>query len=454
MATSSAGTVAQGMSRRRLARAVPAAVGLPAAFLGACSRTGASSSTAGTTPGPAAASRGPVTLRLDYRTESWIADRARALTLAYPSITVDLVADTGYDKLLVLAAAGELGDVWWASTGQGSYFELVGTGHALALDDTIKRDKYDLKQFYPQAIEQAMLDGKQYGMPEGLHPGGCALYYNASLFEQAGVKTPTVDWTVNEFVDAARQLTRPGQGQWGMVFADPIYARIAAWLRTFGAEWLSPATFGKQPVFDSPAAMQAWQWLFDLPHKHRVAPVKGVDKASFTDGNVAMLFGEFHLNAAPTNSMRVQIGDKFKLDATLVPKGPTGRRGTHAHVNMWSTNVETKHPDEAWLLQKWLANKDSAMARGEDTNSPGSRIDAWNDPHFTSRPMYQVFKKVVEDGPGPMAMPWNFQMVAIDTLTQKSFEPFWTGQQAPQQLISAAKGEYRQLLDRPRPGAR
>ena len=36
--------------------------------------------------------------------------------------------------------------------------------------------------------------------------------------------------------------------------------------------------------------MQAWQWLWDLPHKHRVAPIRGQEKASFTDGNVAMLF--------------------------------------------------------------------------------------------------------------------------------------------------------------------
>ena len=400
-----------------------------------------------------APAKGPVTLRLNYRNEPWIVERAKAFTAANPSVTVDLAADSGYEKLLVLAAAGDLGDVYWASTGQGSYFELAGPGHAMELDATIKRDRYDLKQFFPQAIEQTKLDGKQYGMPEGIHPGGCALYFNASLFEQAGVKPPTADWTVDDFVSAARQLTRPGH--WGVVFADPIYARLAAWLRTWGGEWLDPPTFGKKVAFDTPRALQAWQWLWDLPHRHRVAPIRGQDKASFTDGNVAMLFGEFHLNAAPTNSMRRAIGDKFKLDATLVPKGPAssgGRRGSHAHVNMWSTYARTKHPDEAWQLQKWYANKDSAMARGEDTNSPGSRLDAWNDPYFTARPMYPVFKKLVEDGPGPMAMPWNLQMVAIDTTTQKLFDPFWKGEQGPQQLIAAVKGDYQQLLDRPRPG--
>ena len=433
-----------GATRRRVAVWTGLAVGGSALLASACGRA--------TQEAPAAArpSKGPVTLRVNYRTEQWIVDRAKAFTAANPTVTVDLVADSGYEKLLVLAAAGDLGDVYWASTGQGSYFELAGTGHAMELDTLIKRDKYDLKQFYAQAIEQARLDGKQYGMPEGIHPGGCALYFNLNLFQQAGIKPPSLDWTVDDLVNAARQLTR--SGQWGLVFADPIYARLAAWLRTWGAEWLDPPTFGKKAVFDTPKAMQAWQWLWELPHKHRVAPIKGQDKASFTDGNVAMLFGEFHLNAAPTNSMRKSIGDKFKLDATLVPKGPGGKRGDHAHVNMWSTYVKTKHPDEAWLLQKWYANKDSAMARGEDTNSPGSRPDAWNDPYFTARPMYQVFKKVVEDGPGPMAMPWNFQMVAIDTMTQKLFEPFWTGQQGAQQLIAAIKGEYQQLLDRPRPG--
>jgi hypothetical protein len=74
--------------------------------------------------------------------------------------------------------------------------------------------------------------------------------------------------------------------------------------------------------------------------------VRGVDKAAFTDGNVAMLSGEFHLNAAPTNAMRRQI----------------------------------------------------------------------------------------------------------DALTQRKFEPFWTGQEGPQQVIATARGLYQQLLDRPRPG--
>jgi ABC-type glycerol-3-phosphate transport system substrate-binding protein len=342
-----------------------------------------------------------------------------------------------------------LGDVYWASTGQGSYFELAGTGHAMQLDQVIKNDKFDLRQFYPHAMDQAKLDGKIYGLPEGIHPGGVALYFNVTLFEQAGIKPPSLDWTVDDFVAAARRLTGPGQ--WGAVLAQPIYARLASWLRTWGADFLDPPTFGKKVMIDTPRAIQAWQWLYDLHHRHRVAPIKGVDRASFTDGNVGMLYGEFHLNAAPTNSMRRSIGDKFKLDATLVPKGPGGKRGSHAHVNMWSVYTRTKNPDDAWRLMKWYANKDSAMARGEDTNSPGSRLDAWNDPYFTSRPMYTIFKKVVEEGPGPMAMPWNLQMVEIDQLSQRVLDPLWTGTQAPQQLIAAVKGEYQQLLDRPRP---
>src|SRR5262245_16337089 len=386
----------------------------------------------------------PVTLRLNYRTEQWIVDRATAFSGAYPWITLDLVANSGYEKLLVLAAAGDLGDVYWASSGQGSYFELAGQGHALALDPIVKRDKFDLKQFFPHAVEQARLDGTLFALPEGIHPGGVGLFYNSSPFEQAALKPPTLDWTVDDLLAAAQRLTAPGR--WGVQYGT-VYWQLVPTLRSFGGEFMDPPTFGKRAVLDGPKAMPAWQFYYDLAHKHRVAPVKGADKVSFTDGNLAMLYAEISNSGA---TLPRQIGDRFKVDATLIPKGPGGKRGSQAHVNMWSTHAKTKHPDEAWLLQKWYAGKDSAMARGEDTNSPGSRLDAWNDPHFTSRPMYSVFKKLVEEGPGPMAMPWNLKMLEMEQLSGKVLEPLWAGRQAPQQLIAAVKGEYQALLDRPR----
>jgi ABC-type glycerol-3-phosphate transport system substrate-binding protein len=151
-------TQAAGATRRRVVTWTGLAVGGStgsALLAAACGRA--------TQEAPPAAqpSKGPVTLRLNYRTEQWIVDRAKAFTAANATITVDLAADSGYEKLLVLAAAGDLGDVYWASTGQGSYFELAGTGHAMALDPLIKRDKYDLKQFYAASLEQARLDGRQ-----------------------------------------------------------------------------------------------------------------------------------------------------------------------------------------------------------------------------------------------------------------------------------------------------
>ena len=386
----------------------------------------------------------PVTLRLNYRTEQWIVDRATAFSVAHPWITLDLVANSGYEKLLVLAAAGDLGDVYWASSGQGSYFELAGLGHAMGLDPIVKRDKYDLKQFFPHAIEQARLDGTLFALPEGIHPGGVGLFYNSSLFEQAALKPPTLDWTVDDLVSAAQRLTAPGR--WGVQYGT-VYWQLVPTLRSFGGEFMDPPTFGKRAVLDGPKAMQAWQFYYDLAHKHRVAPVKGVDQVSFTGGNLAMLYAEISNSGA---TLPRQIGDRFKVEATLIPRGPGGKRGSQAHVNMWSTHAKTKHPDEAWLLQKWYASKDSAMARGEDTNSPGSRYDAWNDPHFTSRPMYGVFKRLVEEGPGPMAMPWNLKMLEMEQLSGKVLEPLWAGTQAPQQLVAAAKGEYQALLDRPR----
>jgi ABC-type glycerol-3-phosphate transport system substrate-binding protein len=76
-----------------------------------CVVVAAACGTAETTSPVPKAERQPVTLRLNYRTEQWIVDRAKQFTEANPSISVDPVANSGYEKLLVLAAAGDLGDV-------------------------------------------------------------------------------------------------------------------------------------------------------------------------------------------------------------------------------------------------------------------------------------------------------------------------------------------------------
>jgi multiple sugar transport system substrate-binding protein len=395
---------------------------------------------------PANRARPPATLRLNYRTEKWIPERVKEFADAHPWITVEPIPNSGYEKLLVMVAAGEMGDIVWDSVGVGAYYQLGSQGHFKVLDPLVGRDKFDLKQYYPSAIDTARFEGKLLGLPSTTHPSHLGLFFNVNLFAEAGIKPPAANWTVNDLLEAARRLSRPPD-RWG-IETETAYPPTLVWLRTFGGEFLNPATLGSRPAIDRAPTKQALQWLYDLRHRHRVHPVHGVDKATFRDGNVAM---RQTLMTGYQNFPR-QAGDRFKVDAVLLPKGPGGHRGSQRHVGLFEMNARSRYPDDAWDLHKWLTDKESALRQARlDSGIPGARPDAWNEPEFAGQPMFKIFKDLMDKEPiGPVAVPANFRMPEIQQLAEKQLEPLWTGEQSPDQVIAASMGPFQALLDRPR----
>src|SRR5436305_1185495 len=111
------------MTRRTAVRMVS---GTALAFAGVAGVAACGVGPQGSGGAPAGQSKQPVTLKLNYRTEMYVPNRAKEFTQQYPWITVELLTDTGYDKLVTQIAAGDPGDVIWMSTGVGTYFEMAG----------------------------------------------------------------------------------------------------------------------------------------------------------------------------------------------------------------------------------------------------------------------------------------------------------------------------------------
>lgn len=428
-------------------------IGGAATLAGALSVAACGGQSGGGTTVDASRSRQPVTLRLNHRTEKYFSVRAKEFSEAYPWITVDLVPDSGYEKLMALLAANDVGDVVWTSTGVGTYFELASQNVFMNVEPVAAADKYDLKQHFPRAIEIARaVDGKLFAMPVLIHPSHIGLFYNVNLFEGASVKPPAPTWTLDDVVDAARRLTggagangRPAR--WG-ILTETGYPPLVVFLRTFGGEFMDPGTLGKKSAIDRQPAKQALQWLYDLRHKHRVHPIKNVDTVAYTDGNVAMM--TTHMSGMATAA---RVADRFKTDAILLPKGPTGRRGSQGHVDMMSMNARTNHKDSAWLLLKWFVGREAAPYVFEEHGIPGSRPDGWADIEPKAPPMYKLFREFMEkEGPGPLALPWNYRMLEAGQFTDKAFDPIWTGEQSPDQVVAASVGQHQTFLDQPRPG--
>ena len=90
-----------------------------------------------------------------------------------------------------------------------------------------------------------------------------ALVYNKKLFQQAGIPSPTANWTWDDFRAAAKKLTDPAKKQFGWAYVndgseDTVW-RFDALLWQAGGEILTPD--GKHAAFNSPAGVKAAQLL-------------------------------------------------------------------------------------------------------------------------------------------------------------------------------------------------
>lgn len=387
----------------------------------------------------------PVTLRVNHRTEKYIPEVGKIYTQKYPHITVEYMPDSGYEKLIAQMAAGDVGDLMWLSTGVGSYMEVASQGHLAQLDSVAAADKYDLKQLFPRAVAVAkIVDNKLFGMPNLIHPSHIGLFYNRSLFDTAGVKPPMLSTTYDELVDLARKVMAAKPGVWGLL-TETSFPPLLCFVRSFGGEMLDPPTLGQKPAIDKGPAKQALQWLFDVRHRHKVHPLPS-DKVEFNNGDVAMI-----TTGMWGQTREAQIGDRFKMDATLIPKGPAGRRGSQGHVDMWGLYAKTKQKDAAWLLLKHHTSREAAPLVFGEHGIPGARSDAWADTVSKASPMFKVFKDFM-DAPGPeqLAVPRNFKMLEYQGAVQKALEPLWKGETSVDGAVAAAMGPIQQQLDLPR----
>lgn len=55
--------------------------------------------------------------------------------------------------------------------------------------------------------------GKQYAIPKDIDT--IALWYNKTMFDEAGIKYPDASWTWDTFRDAAKKLTKADGSQYG-----------------------------------------------------------------------------------------------------------------------------------------------------------------------------------------------------------------------------------------------
>ena len=122
----------------------------------------------------------------------------------------DLSPEWGAPKITTLAAAGGLPDLGHVLVNTQDYHAFFLQGVLLAVDDLVRRDRLDLKGYYPEAVRSLQVDGKLGGLPYRGYMARIAMMVNTERFKQAGVAVPGPAWTYDDLAAMLPRLARGG----------------------------------------------------------------------------------------------------------------------------------------------------------------------------------------------------------------------------------------------------
>ncbi len=442
------------LSRRRALAGVAPFVG--AAALAACGAPG----TGGDKPQAAKKEVTiKVTARLANEADMWPI-RVPQFKEKYPNVTIqpDLHAGDIQEKIAALIASGEIGDVVHTHFSAAQPQRLYLGKAMRELDSLMAKDKLDLKQWYPQAVDAGRVDNKVIALPFKGKMATVALFYNESLFQQAGLKPPDLNTSLNDLAEMAVKLTKADGSQWGLGGFMPDAARnVTGVVRRWNGELFNKDQ--TKATLDTAEARAAFAWYYDAINKRKFMTVTD-DQKLFQQGKLAMqIHRDFN---EKTNNVPAAQSLGFKVGATLIPKGPTGRRGGVWVPDGMQISSISKNMDEAYLAFKWFTDHDTGLALALQkspgvSTTPGGRPDVYNDPKFLNNETYpKIYQELDRDS---NALPENYQgqiaanyrLPDVDAVLKKAMTAVAKNEAEPTpSFLKQLNDDIQKVLDLPR----
>lgn len=235
----------------------------------------------------------------------------------------------------------------------------------------------DLTPYIEQdGIDPALYTEQLYSFttqPDGTHPAWVigtqprVIYYNKTAFEEAGATLPPTTWTAenwtwDDFLETAKQLTVPDQ-RWGaLVYHDTAYEQTFS--VNNGGEGGIYSPDGTSFALADPPGIEAVQWATDLTCVHEVQPPwsalqqEGAANQLFVGGRVAMLFSTF----GQVPYFQENVTD-FEWDVAPVPaKVAQEQEGS---LIVFCIPKDAQNPEGAWQLLKFLGEANAATTFAE-----------------------------------------------------------------------------------------
>ena len=363
----------------------------------------------------------------------------------YPNIKVKLEFapwSEYWSKLQSQIAAGNAPDVFMIS---GFYFnDFASKGILMDLTPLINRDNLSLDGFFEIPLRVFTYNSHLYALPRDYNV--VVLFYNKKLFDKAGINYPDTTWTWDKFREVAKKLTRDFDkdgrvDQYGFLVENDLEVCWGNFVLQNGGEILD--TLSYRCLLDTPEAVEAFKFLWNLMYKDKSAPTSTQLTAQtdpFLTGRVAMRIG------GSWNLRRYNVPE-ISYGITYLPRGK--RRGAFANGTGNAIYYKTKNLDAAWKLVKFFSSPEAQIKLAETgTSIPALKNVALSDEYARIVRKFNVdphifwgsFKFSHKLPFTPHYSEW------IDAVTQE-LEKMWLGKEPVEQAARKAALKANKILE-------
>ncbi len=236
--------------------------------------------------------------------------------------------------------------------------EYVIARAAIPLDPLIAHDNTTpqafMQQFWPALRLNATDQGQVYGVP--FQNSTPLLYYSVPAFEQAGLDPAHPPATWQEWVDAARKITKPNGERHGIVW--PNSYDYCGWLFSTlamanGGQYYN-TSFGGQVYYDDPCTGAALRFVDDLVHRHKVMPSGVLDPNGTTGAFFSGRAGMMLLSTGALSFVREGMKQPFRV--AYVPRNILNAAPVGGGSLIIPTGNTPERQEAAWTLIKWLTS--------------------------------------------------------------------------------------------------
>lgn len=342
-----------------------------------------------------------------------------------------------WTKLQAATSGGQMPDIVWMNG--PNFLKYASYNMLLPLDKMIKKDSIDMDKYVEGIKNLYQYKGEQYGIPKDVD--SIALWYNKDIFDKAGLKYPTNQWTWDDMKKAAIKIQRTIKGVYGV--AIPVYEDQSSYYNVIpqnGGRVISKDR--KVSGYGDENTIKAIEMLKDLFDEKATPDYTTMleNKATkmFQSEQVAMIY-QGSWRASPLDA-----DEKVNKHLGVVTMPKIKNNSTVVHGVGYAIAKSSKHPEAAWKFIKYLTSKES----NDYVAKSGIVIPAYIESQKLWSKNYKnidvsAYIKALENN---VAYPVSFDTAKWSHVQDVYLTKVWSGAMSPKEACKNIKKEMDSIL--------